>query len=184
LSEGGALVFETHSLSEDNERGCATGWLGGRLSAQGRRLARELGRRRSSEGFSVVLCSDLRRAAETVELAFPSHEVPVLLDWRLRECDYGDLNGRPAAEVHGTVRGIDERFPGGESWREAVERCESALADVDRRWPAPDHRVLVVGHMATYWAIRRRYAGMPVEDLGRDFTWQEGWTFPRPGIGG
>jgi broad specificity phosphatase PhoE len=29
------LVFETHSMTEDNEQGRATGWLPGRLSQQG-----------------------------------------------------------------------------------------------------------------------------------------------------
>jgi hypothetical protein len=33
------IVYETHSISEDNERGIATGWLPGRLSEEGRRLA-------------------------------------------------------------------------------------------------------------------------------------------------
>jgi hypothetical protein len=33
------VVFETHSMTEDNERGRATGWLPGRLSEQGRVLA-------------------------------------------------------------------------------------------------------------------------------------------------
>jgi len=28
------IVFETHSISVDNERGIATGWLPGRLSAR------------------------------------------------------------------------------------------------------------------------------------------------------
>jgi 2,3-bisphosphoglycerate-dependent phosphoglycerate mutase len=174
------LVFETHSWSDDNDRGVATGWLPSRLSPRGRDLARELGERRRGGGFSVVLCSDLRRAAETAELAFADSDVPVLLDWRLRECDYGRMNGRPAPEVHGSVAGVDERYPGGESWREAVDRCDAALADIDARWPAGDNRVLVIGHMATYWAIRRRYDGMALDELGRDFTWQEGWTFARP----
>ena len=178
------LVFETHSWSEDNDRGVATGWLPSRLSARGRELARELGERHAAAPLSVVLCSALRRAAETAEVAFGSSPVPVLLDWRLRECDYGELNGRPAPEVHAAVTGIDERFPGGESWREAVTRCGAALADLDRRWPAPEHTVLVIGHMATYWAVRHRYDGLPLEELGRDFTWQEGWTFARPPAAG
>jgi hypothetical protein len=33
------IVFETHSISTDNEMGAATGWLPGRLYMQGRALA-------------------------------------------------------------------------------------------------------------------------------------------------
>jgi len=37
------VVFETHSITVDNERGVATGWLPGELSERGRDVARELG---------------------------------------------------------------------------------------------------------------------------------------------
>jgi hypothetical protein len=37
------IVFETHSTTEDNEAGRATGWLPGRLSPRGRAEAAELG---------------------------------------------------------------------------------------------------------------------------------------------
>ena len=174
------LVFETHSWSEDNDRGLATGWRHGRLSERGRALARELGERRRDGGFAAVVSSDLRRAVETVEIAFEGSDVPVLLDWRLRECDYGTMNGRPAAEVHALVEGVDEPYPGGESWREAVARCSAVLADVEARWGQRHERVLLVGHMATFWALQHRYAGMPIEALGRGFVWQEGWRFDVP----
>ena len=75
------IVFETHSLTEDNEAGRAIGWLGGRLSVGGRRLAAELGARHQS-GLAATFCSDLARARETVEIAFPEPAVPVLFDWR------------------------------------------------------------------------------------------------------
>jgi len=48
------IVFETHSTTEDNEAGRATGWLPGRLSEQGRAQARELGRRRAQGGIAAV----------------------------------------------------------------------------------------------------------------------------------
>jgi broad specificity phosphatase PhoE len=92
------LTFETHSWSEDNDRGVATGWLPGQLSQRGRALAGELGARRRDA--SVVFVSDLRRAVETVEIAFAGATTPILADWRLRECDYGRMNGMPAAELH------------------------------------------------------------------------------------
>ena len=40
------IIFETHSLSEDNGRGVASGWHHSRLSEQGRALAEALGKRR------------------------------------------------------------------------------------------------------------------------------------------
>ena len=50
-------------------------------------------------GLPPLLSSDLGRAVETVEIAFEDSAVPVLKDWRLRECNYGALNGRPVAEI-------------------------------------------------------------------------------------
>jgi len=93
------IVFETHSLSTDNEAGIATGWRQGELSEEGRRLARRLGERRRGERIDAVYASDLRRAVETAELAFGDAGVPIRRDARLRECDYDALNGGPALEV-------------------------------------------------------------------------------------
>jgi Histidine phosphatase superfamily (branch 1) len=76
------------------------GWLPGRLSDQGRQQARQLGRRRTDDGVSAVFSSDLARAAETAAIAFAGSLIPVLHDWRLRECDYGARNGSPAGELY------------------------------------------------------------------------------------
>src|SRR6266508_328559 len=94
------IVFETHSISEDNEHGIATGWRDGRLSERGRILATELGARRRNDGIAAVFTSDLGRAVETARIAFAQMPVPILTDWRLRECDYGSLNGQPADRLH------------------------------------------------------------------------------------
>jgi bisphosphoglycerate-dependent phosphoglycerate mutase len=48
------LIFETHSISEDNEHGIATGWHDGRLSERGRILADELGARRRHDVIQAV----------------------------------------------------------------------------------------------------------------------------------
>ena len=174
------VVFETHSLTEDNERGVATGWLPGRLSADGRRLARELGERRRADGIDVVFTSDLHRAVETVAIAFAGSDVPVLADWRLRECDYGERNGMPVAELEGTRRRhVDVPYPGGESWRQAVARVERFLRDLPTRWEG--RRALVVGHSATRWALDVLVDGRRLEDLvDAPFAWREGWEYRVP----
>ena len=174
------LVFETHSITEDNERGRATGWLPGRLSPRGQELARELGLRRRDDGIASVFSSDLRRAAETATLAFEDQAVPVLLDWRLRECDYGQRNGMPVAELHANrCDHLVRPYPGGESWRQAVARAARLLDDLPQRWGG--QRVLVIGHVATRWALDHVLGGVPLEALAAaDFAWQPGWEYRLP----
>ena len=99
------IIFETHSTTTDNEAGVATGWLDGQLSEQGRRLATALGRRRRNDGIAVVFSSDLGRAVETVELAFGGSGIPIHLDARLRECNYGTWNGMPVSGWSASERG-------------------------------------------------------------------------------
>ena len=171
------VVYETHAISEDNERGVASGWSHSCLSERGRQQARELGKRRGDDGFAAVSSSDLRRAVETADIAFPSGRPPILLDWRLRECDYGERNGAPA-EAHGRdpAAHIDVPFPGGESWRQALARVGGLLDDLTPRWD--DTRVLVIGHVATRWALDHYLLGVPLEDLVNEiFEWKPGWQY-------
>ena len=171
------IVYETHSRTEDNERGIATGWLPGRLSATGHANATELGERRRHDGIDAVFTSDLRRAVETATIAFNGSGIPVLHDWRLRECDYGDLNGGPTAEVHGDRRAyLDLPYPGGESWRQAVDRVGRFLIDLPLRWQG--RRVAVIGHVATRWGLDHALGGRSLDELvDADFAWQEGWEY-------
>jgi 2,3-bisphosphoglycerate-dependent phosphoglycerate mutase len=169
------IVFETHSTTTDNEQGIATGWLPGRLSTVGREQARELGQRRPLDAFAAVFSSDLARAVETTAIAFPDPPVPVLHDWRLRECDYGERNGTAAAALDRPAY-VDRPYPGGESWQQAVDRVVGFLADLRRRWAGG--RVLLVGHTATRWGLDHAVNGQRVADLvSADFDWQPGWTY-------
>jgi alpha-ribazole phosphatase/probable phosphoglycerate mutase len=101
----------------------------------------------------------------------------VLHDWRLRECDYGELNGMPVAQMHAGRRDhLDVPYPGGESWRQAVARAERFLADVPSRWDG--RRIVVIGHVATRWALDHALRGVPVEELmAEDFGWRPGWSY-------
>lgn len=170
------IIFETHQTTEDNEAGIATGWLPGRLSELGRRQAAELGERRR-DGIDVVFSSDLARAVETVDIAFAGADVPVLLDWRLRECDYGDLNGAPREQVHtDRLAHLATPHPGGESWQQAADRVGRFLADLPTRWDGA--RLLVVGHVATQIGLEHHLRGVALTHaLSDDFCWQPGWEY-------
>ena len=171
------IVFETHSLTEDNENGIATGWLPGRLSARGRALAAQLGIRYRDTDLAAVFVSDLRRAVETVQIAFADTPIAIHLDERLRECNYGDLNGCAIAVLTGLrSRHIDLPFPGGQSYRQVVTATASFLNDLKSRWD--DSRVLVVAHSANKWALDCLLDGKELENLvGSPFEWKEGWVY-------
>jgi broad specificity phosphatase PhoE len=170
------LVYETHSISIDNERGIATGWHPGELSAEGRRLAEELGKRRRDDGIACVFTSDLRRAIETAQIAFAGTSIEIRHDPRLRECNYGELNGTPVAELEPRARFVDEPYPGGESYRECAAKMRRFLYDVTREFDG--RRVLVIAHSAQRYALRHLLEGVPLEKLvDAPFEWQEGWEY-------
>lgn len=174
------IIFETHSWSADNERGIATGWLPGRLSKKGKQAARELGQRRRGDNPAAVFTSDLRRAVETAEIAFRGSGIPIYQDQRLRECNYGLLNGMPVARLMTErSRHIDSPFPEGESYRQVVKRVQDFLADLPAKFDGG--RVLLIGHSATRWALDHLLHGTALEDLvGAPFQWQEGWRYVLP----
>jgi len=174
---GLTVVYETHTTTTDNERGIATGWLPGALSEAGRREAQELGERRRNDDIAAVFASDLRRAVETGGIAFRETNIPIYHDARLRECNYGAMNGMPVAQFAGKrLRHIDTPFPAGESYRQVVERTRSFLRDINGRYE--NSRIVVIGHSANRWSLEHLVNGVPLEDLvDAPFNWQPGWEY-------
>ena len=167
------LIYETHATTTDNEAGIATGWLPGALSAEGLEQAVALGERRRD--VDAVFSSDLGRALETVAIAFAGSEAPVFYDWRLRECNYGALNGAPVGELE-REKHIDVPYPGGESYGDVVARVASFLDDVRARWDGK--RVVVVSHAAPRWALQHLLHGTAIEELvDEPFVSSPNWTF-------
>ena len=178
-------MYETSSVTTDDEAGRATGWRPAVLSAYGRECARQLGQRHRDDGLTGVFCSDLAQAVETVDIAFPRRGLPIHQDTRLRECDYGDLNGIAVTELAALrPRHIDRPFPGGQSYRQVVDQTRGFLRDLAAAWDG--RRVLVVAHTANRWAFDHLLDGVPLAELvGAPFTWQEGWRYvlPSGGVG-
>jgi len=104
--------------------------------------------------------------------------VPLRVDARLRECDYGALNGGPVADLE-RVRHqhVDAPFAGGgQSYRDVVEATAGFLHDLRR-----DHdgqRVLVIAHSANRWALQHLLEGVALEHLvAAPFARQTGWEW-------
>ncbi len=92
------IYFATHAATKDNEAKISSGWKDVELSEAGIKQARELGERFKDIKIDLICCSDLKRAMDTVKIAF-GDKIPVIVDKRLRELNYGDFNGKPSEIV-------------------------------------------------------------------------------------
>ena len=76
----------------------------------------------------------------------------------------------------GRLEYLDQPYPGGESWRQAVARVGRFLADLPLRWNGC--RVLVIGHFATWWGPDHFINGVPLENLAQEgLRFQESWEY-------
>lgn len=170
------IIFETHSTSVDNEAGIASGWRDVSLSHTGRTQAKEMRDRHRGERVDAVFHSDLRRAVETAEIAFPDG-VPVLPDHRLRECDYGTMTGAPPDVIDADrLNRLDTPFPEGESLRDVVARVQSFLSDLARDWDGK--HVVIIGHRFPKLALDYLLGGVSLAAAAAAaFEWQPGWRY-------
>jgi probable phosphoglycerate mutase len=115
------------------------------LTPCGERQATLLGRQLAHLHIDQAVCTRFLRTRQTAELALRDTGVPILVEPDLDEVDAGSLDGVPIATYWAWKERHDrhERFPGGESLDEAVQRYASAV----RRLLDRDARVtLIVCH--------------------------------------
>jgi broad specificity phosphatase PhoE len=165
------LFYSPHMTSIDNVAGRASGHADVPLSEKGRREAQELGRHYVTKSLDTVFCSDLLRAVTTAQLAFAPLGIPIILDARLRECDYGAMTQCPPAQL-GESQHITQPYPQGESWHMAVQRVGAFLHEI---YPQYDgQRIAVIGHKATKYGIDYWCGTVSLaEIMGQPWEWRD-----------
>jgi broad specificity phosphatase PhoE len=144
------------------------------LSDRGKQQSEGLGlwlaRLGPEERPTSVWVSPYLRAVQTVEIALAAAgvDLPVTVDERLREREFGALDGLTRhgieaqypdeAERRKAVGKFYHRPPGGESWTDALLRVRSAVGDMRR--DCEGHRVLVVAHQVVVLLVRYVVEGM------------------------
>jgi broad specificity phosphatase PhoE len=170
------IYFVAHSTSKDNEAELSSGWKDVELSELGIQQSKELGERFKSIRIDLICCSDLKRAVDTVKIAF-ENKIPLIIDKRLRELNYGYFNGK-SSKVVGQMKKerIKQPFPNGESYEQAMQRVHSFYIEIKEKYP--EKTVLVVGHRATQFGLDTLIKGKTLEDcLNVPFKWQPYWEY-------
>ncbi|QAT49203.1 histidine phosphatase family protein [Caproiciproducens sp. NJN-50] len=91
--------FIRHGTTEGNEQGRYIGSTDLALSPGGAEHLHALGKKHSYPTAQVYLCSPMRRCTETMGILYPEAK-PTLISG-LRECDFGDWEGKTAGEIAG-----------------------------------------------------------------------------------
>ncbi len=116
------------------------------LSPRGVAQAERLAFRLAGEGIARIVSSDYARAMTTAEHLQRASGAPLVVDRLLRERNFGDLRGRPYAELGFDMFEPDYAPPNGESWPEFHARVDRAWARVQDLAAATGGRLAVVTH--------------------------------------
>ena len=87
------LYIMRHGKTEWNELHKLQGRTDIPLNENGRKMAREAGKRYREIHFDICYCSPLIRAKETAELVLEGRAVPIVTDDRLMEMCFGEYEG-------------------------------------------------------------------------------------------
>jgi broad specificity phosphatase PhoE len=149
------------------------------LSELGHRQAAALGRwiagRARDEQPTVVWTSPYVRARQSAAIALQTAglELPTVVDERLREREFGVLDGLTRrgitahfpeeSERRSQIGKFYHRPPGGESWTDVLQRLRAVLDDI--RTDAEGERVLLMGHQVVVLLTRYVVEGLDEQTI-------------------
>lgn len=148
------LYLLRHAESIANEKGILAGRSSVGLSKTGVLQAKRLVKPLSNMEINLVISSPIQRCIETIT-PFLKNQSELRSQFEVwpdfQEMDYGDWSGKKLRRLSvkrdwRTIQKSPERFrfPGGESFVEAVERVEYGLKTIAKRYPKL--KILLVTH--------------------------------------
>jgi broad specificity phosphatase PhoE len=175
------ITYFVHGTTTDNEQHISSGWKDVDLSELGRKQSVELKGQTKDMKFDVVFCSDLKRARDSAMLAWEG-VYEIIPDARLRECNYGDLNGASSDIVEPMQEDecIEKPFPNGESYEDVKTRIADFVTFLKQNYDGK--HIAIVGHKAPQLSLDVLLKGKTwkealAEDWRKTKSWQPGWEY-------
>lgn len=178
------LYLVRHGETDHNAAGRAMGQMDVPLNARGLEQARQTAEFLKRYPIERIVSSDLSRAMSTAQPLADALGLAVEPDARLRELNFGILQGKtvaeceeadPGAVAHWRTGHFDAVFPGGESRRSLMERTRALLDEI---LSGPHAHVALFSHGGTLNALHTHMVehGHPVprEHIPRVFRFNNG----------
>ena len=172
------IIYFVHGTTTDNAEHKSTGWIPGVLTEKGIKQSIDLKEQINLNEIDLVISSDLQRAIDSADYTFKGLK-DIYHDERIRECNYGDLNGQDASLVVYEEH-ITNPFPNGESLKDVEARlrdfCNYLLENYDGK------TVALVAHKAPQLALEVITKNITWEDaIANDWrkikAWRPGWEY-------
>ena len=173
------IIYFVHGTTTDNADKLCSGWKEAMLNDLGCEQAKNLGNTIKEKGikFDVMFTSDLKRAIDSSNIAFPDYEK--IRDARLRECNYGELDGKHKSLVIYQDH-INEPFPNGESLKDVEKRIKDLINYIKENYRGKT--IGIVAHRAPQLALEVLTNKLTWEEaISNDWRntgdWQPGWEY-------
>lgn len=172
------IIYFVHGTTIDNIEHKSTGWLPGELSEKGINQSIQLREKINLDEIDFVICSDLKRAIDSAEYIFKDLK-EILHDNRIRECNYGDLNGKDSSLVNYEEH-INIKFPNGESLKDVEKRIRDFCNDLLKKYDGKT--IALVAHKAPQLALdvitkNITWDQAIEQDWRKTKSWQPGWGY-------
>ena len=173
------IIYFVHGTTTDNAEKLCSGFKDAMLNELGKEQAKNLGEvsRKREDKFDIIFTSDLTRAIDSSNIAFPNTEK--IRDSRLRECNYGDLDGKHKSLVKYEEH-IYEPFSNGESLKDVENRIKDFLEMIKKEYCGKT--IGIVAHRAPQLALEVILNNLTWEEaIDKDWRktgdWQPGWIY-------
>jgi len=171
------IIYFVHGTTYDNSAEKCSGWKQAELNDLGREQAKKLGETTKNLKFDMIFTSDLVRAIDSSNLAWPNCEKKT--NSRLRECNYGDYDGEDKKLVIYEEH-IYNPFPNGESLKDVEKRIIDFINEIKEKYSGKT--IAIVAHRAPQLALEVLTKNITWEEaLEKDWrkskAWQPGWEY-------
>jgi len=170
------IIYYVHGTTFDNASKKCSGWNQVDLNELGKQQAKDLGINTPFK-FDVLFTSDLIRSINTAKIAFPDHEYHP--DKRVRECNYGDYDGKDKSLVNYSEH-INDPFPNGESLKDVENRIRDFINYLKENY---DNKTIgIIAHRAPQLSLEVITKNISWEDaINNDWRkngdWKPGWEY-------
>lgn len=160
-----SLYVTRHGQTDYNVENRVCGISDARLTALGIEQAKSLVGQLENIELDYLYVSPLKRAIKTANRANLHHHLPLLIEPRISELNFGIYEGvdRKDPDFLRNKRDLAYRYPGGESFIELCKRVYEFLDEIMEQWTSGN--VLLVCHGAVCRAIHTYFNEMTNDEI-------------------